>query len=297
MKTEQAPYQLLDFGHGRKLERFMDIILDRPSPPAEGFSYSSHKMWGLAHARFNREQGLSGRWTVRTDLPESWLFSYGTFSLLLKPTEVGHLGIFPEQMSNWNWLETQIRHALEKKLRPLRILNLFAYTGGSTLAAAGALKSLLPAPLLSACSVAHVDSAKNVVQWARQNAEISGFQDVPIRWLTEDALKFTRREVQRGHRYDAIILDPPSYGHGPNKQVWHIDVHLPELLKLCAELVSGEPDFLLLTSHSSEYNHQCLGQLLEITFPHQKIKTDSMKLKSSAGELLPAGDAAFIGTF
>ena len=232
-----SEYELLDFGAGRKLERFGKFILDRPSPAADAFSKQSPELWQTAMARFERTTAENGVWHPHetlpdTALPGSWMIKHGTVNFLIKPTDFGHTGVFPEQQSNWDWLAEQI--GLVSK--PLKILNLFAYTGGSTLACAAA-----------GASVVHVDAARNVVDWARENAALSNLSDAPIRWITEDAFKFVQREVRRGNQYDAIILDPPSYGHGPKGEVWKIDEHLPELLNLCGQLTQHQPQFILGT--------------------------------------------------
>jgi 23S rRNA (cytosine1962-C5)-methyltransferase len=237
-----AEYELLDFGRGRKLERFGAITLDRPSPAAEGVVTARPELWASATASFERGAGETGRWIVSNErggdpLPESWTISHVALKFLLKPTDFGHIGLFPEQQSNWDWLSETIAN------RPLKVLNLFAYTGGSTLAAAAA-----------GAEVVHIDAAKNVVDWARQNAALSGLEQAPIRWIVEDVLKFVRREVRRGNRYDGVILDPPSYGHGPKGEAWKIDDHLPVLLDLVGKLTAGNPNFMLATCHSESWD-------------------------------------------
>ena len=179
---------------------------------------------GQADARFDGRSEESGHWTCRRELPERWTITCGPWQFELKRTDFGHVGLFPEQVENWVWIGERVRAAG----RPLRVMNLFAYTGGSTLAAAAA-----------AAETVHVDAAKNTVAWARRNAELSGLSAAPIRWIAEDALKFVKRELRRGNRYDAVILDPPSYGHGPRGEVWRLSKHLPRLLSLCGELTAG----------------------------------------------------------
>lgn len=228
-------YQLLDFGAGRKLERFGSYILDRCCPPAEAFRKADAAAWKSADARYERTQGDEGRWKPADALPSQWQMIHGELSFELRPTPFGHLGVFPEQAANWDWIAKQVGRAS----RPLRVLNLFAYTGGSTLAAAAA-----------DAEVVHVDSAKNTVAWARRNAELSGLCEKPIRWIAEDAKKFAERELKRGNRYDAVILDPPSYGHGPKGETWKIARDLHSLLTTCAELTEGQRAFMLLTCHT-----------------------------------------------
>ena len=200
-------YELLDLGSGRKLERFGDFVLDRPSPAAEGYRPSDPRLWVTAAARYQRTTGERGRWTKRDELPDAWTITYHDTKLTIKLTPFGHVGLFAEQQENWRWIDEQCRQFKQ----PPRVLNLFAYTGGSTLAAAHA-----------GAEVVHIDAAKNVVHWARQNAELSGLVNAPIRWIAEDASKFVEREVRRGNRYQGIILDPPSYGHGPKGERWKI---------------------------------------------------------------------------
>jgi len=231
-------YELVDFGRGRKLERFGPYVLDRPSPTVEGVPLACPDAWRVADARFERGEADQERWISEEQVPATWVLNCGTFQLQLKLTPFGHVGVFPEQAENWQWLERQIERARQSR-GELSVLNLFAYTGGSTLAAAAA-----------GARVVHVDSAKNTIGLARSNAELSGLADRPIRWIVEDAATFVRREVRRGNRYDAVILDPPSYGHGPKGEVWRIEEHLPDLLRGCAELTGANPAFLLCTSHT-----------------------------------------------
>lgn len=243
---ESDQYELLDFGQGRKLERFGSYVLDRPSPAAEHETRSQPAIWADADARFERMAGQKGRW--RGDVPDSWEIACPDFRFRLKPTDVGHLGIFPEQAANWLAIRKCVRQAVSRRAANSKssivdhpkVLNLFAYTGGSTLAAA-----------VAGAEVVHVDAASNVVAWARQNAELSGLADAPVRWIAEDARKFVEREVRRGSQYDIVILDPPSYGHGPKGQVWKLSNHLMPLLEMCGELTKTNRLMLLLTCHSS----------------------------------------------
>lgn len=230
-------YELVDFGDGRKLERFGAFLLDRPcaaavDPPAHP------PAWTQASARYQRLKQDRGRWTPGSALPADWRVACSDLVFELRATEFGHLGLFAEQAGNWNWIDKQVRRAGRK----LRVLNLFAYTGGSTLAAAAA-----------GASVVHVDAARNTVAWARRNAELSGLGDAPIRWIVDDASKFVSRELRRGNRYDAVILDPPTYGHGPQQEAWKIGQQLLPLLAQCAELTSEQRAFILLTCHSPGY--------------------------------------------
>lgn len=292
----EPQYELLDFGNGRKLERLGEFLLNRTSPPAESYVPKlPPAVWNRADAAFWRSEGLKGRWKFNPlgkRLPERWTLEMPHFRLELKPTEVGHLGIFPEQRPNWDWIYTQTLRFLKRRPE-FRVLNLFAYTGGSTLAAAAAMHDAgISSEKREYFFTTHVDSARNIVQWARGNAEFSGLQNVPVRWISEDAVKFVQRELKREHYYDAVILDPPSYGHGTRGEVWKLEQNLPELLELCAELTRGTPAFLLLTAHSPGWSAADLERLMQRYFPHiSGVETHLMELRTSAGRVLPSGEA------
>jgi 23S rRNA (cytosine1962-C5)-methyltransferase len=274
-------YKLLDFGNGRRLERFGEITLDRPCPAAEHSVQADPAAWQMDDARFESDE-QEGRWICRRELPERWCVAHGTLRFELKRTPFGHIGLFPEQGENWDWINQQCRlPASRGSVDKLNILNLFAYTGGSTLAAAAA-----------GAEVVHVDAAKNIVDWARRNAELSGLADAPIHWITEDAVKFVKREIKRGNKYDALILDPPSYGHGRRGEVWRLSKHLPRLLNMCAELTAGQCQFVLLTCHTPGYESERLTDMLRETMPDTQsgaIAAKTMTLRSVAGRELPSG--------
>ncbi len=272
-------YELLDFGEGRRLERFGPWRLDRPCPAAEGMPRADPAAWLDADARFERTGPARGVWIDRREVPERWTIAHGPLVLELKRTEFGHLGVFPEHAEHWDWIAAAAAGAA----RPLRVLNLFAYTGGSTLAAAAA-----------GAEVTHVDSAKNVVAWARRNADLSGLSGAPVRWIVEDAMKFVRREIRRGARYDAVILDPPSYGHGPHGQVWRLSKHLPWLLARCGELTAGRRRFILLTCHTPDYNAGRLRRMMADALGGNEpgtIAEARTVLRTAAGGALPSGVA------
>lgn len=291
---DRDEYHLLDFGDGRRLERFGALVLDRPCPTAEGVGKADPALWNRADARFVRIEGKEGEWRSNRPLPERWTIAHGQVTLELKRTEFGHLGVFPEQAANWDWLAAQIRRARETHqssstasptstptdVAPLRVLNLFAYTGASTLAAAAA-----------GAEVVHVDAARNVVDWARRNAELSGLADAPVRWIAEDATKFVKRELKRGNRYDAVILDPPSYGHGPRGEVWRLSKHLPRLLDMCVELTADRRRFLLVTCHTPQFGPARLERLVAETFGPGQTTAEHLVLASSTGRELPSGVA------
>lgn len=274
--TEQ--YQLIDFGGGRKLERFGAVILDRPAPAAEGCLIVNPTAWRRAQARFHRTRGETGTWLPPGTLPTQWLLRHGRLTFELKANQFGHVGVFPEQAENWEWIAKRIRNLQ----RPLNVLNLFAYTGGSTLAAAEA-----------GAAVVHVDAASNVVRWARRNAARSGLEASPIRWITEDARRFVERELRRGNRYDAVVLDPPSYGHGPRRQPWKIELHLAALTRNCAGLLSDDPAFVLITCHSVSFGPTRLQSVLRASFSRDRcpgpVGAGQLTIAAEDGRLLPSG--------
>ena len=269
-------YQLLDFGEGRKLERFGPYILDRPSPAAERFTRRRAGIWSQAHGVYERTSGDRGRWTSAVDLPATWSVRHGQLEFELKRTEFGHLGVFPEQAENWDWLARE----LAESQAPVKVLNLFAYTGGSTLAAAAA-----------GAQVVHVDSAANTVAWARRNAALSGLTQSPIRWITEDAPTFVERELRRGNTYNAVILDPPSYGHGPKGEPWKLEEHLGGLLQSCGKLIAAEPKFVLLTSHSPGLQPADLASSVSAVMGEVRgdVSAEALAPRSEAGHALPSG--------
>jgi 23S rRNA (cytosine1962-C5)-methyltransferase len=283
-------YELLDFGAGRKLERFGSLILDRPSAAAVGFSQAQPQLWSGAGARFELDEKRSsktiserGHWIESSSPPVNWNIHYGGLQFELKRTPFGHVGVFPEQAANWDWIAEQLRNAPDHET--CRVLNLFAYTGGSTLAAAAA-----------GAKVTHVDAARNIVTWARHNANLSGLSTDPIRWIVDDALKFARREVKRGQRYDAVILDPPNYGHGSGGERWKLDEHLADLLATCHELTIDSPRrIVLLTCHATNYGPQRLAELLtKAGFAHTSTAVDAgdLFLTTADGRRLHSGTFA-----
>jgi 23S rRNA (cytosine1962-C5)-methyltransferase len=304
-------YELLDFSEGRRLERFGPWVLDRPCPAAEGIARADPRAWAAADARFDRTTATEGRWSLAREMPDRWTIAHGPIQLELKRTEFGHLGVFPEHAATWDWLAKRGQNYLLNSSDPFSVLNLFAYTGGSTLAAA-----------MAGAEVVHVDAAKNVVAWARRNAELSagsgrtdrptplqahGLQPVgvrgsdaqsvlPIRWIVEDAMKFAKRELKRQKCYDAVILDPPSYGHGPRGEVWRLAKHLPQLLTLCGELTAGQCRFMLLTCHTPEFDARRLERLVREAFCSTQggtVRTEPLVLRTAAGRGLPSGIAVY----
>jgi 23S rRNA (cytosine1962-C5)-methyltransferase len=270
-------YELIDFGDGRKLERFGAYVLDRPSPAAERSPREEPGCWQQAHARYKRSTKETGSWHAAGDLTDTWSVTSGPLQFELKRTDFGHVGLFPEQAGNWDWIARQVQRAK----RELNVLNLFAYTGGATLAAAAA-----------GARVVHVDSARNVVAWARRNADLSGLAQAPIRWITEDAQKFVERELRRGNRYDAVILDPPSYGHGPKGEAWKLTDHLLPLLQNCARLTLEPRAFFLITCHTAGYGPAELqASLADAVFGHCQggVQAGKLWLKTASGRRLASG--------
>lgn len=260
-------YQLLDSGNGRKWERFGDFVLNRPCPQAIWNPQAEIE----AHAIFNRVEG--SKWTFHRKLPESWEIEIGGVAMKISLTDFGHLGVFPEHATLWDWMQSRI--ALQSK-----ILNLFAYSGGATLAAAQ-----------KGAFVCHLDAAKGMVQWARENAALNNLSGAPIRWIVDDAIKFLRREVKRGARYDGILLDPPTFGRGSKGEVFKIERDIHELVSLCRDLLSEKPRFLILTCHTPGFTPIVLTHLLGQYF-NTKIESFEMLLESKNSFSIPSGCAA-----
>jgi len=262
-------YALLDSGDGRKLERFGSYVLARPCSQAVWTPSKPQAFWSTAHATFDREDG--NQWHNRSALPGEWQICTAGIAFKLSGTDFGHLGIFPEQRAQWQWIQQTVKAACETRSRPVSVLNLFAYSGGSTLAAA-----------LGGAEVCHLDASKGMVQWARDNAALNGLQNHPIRWIADDAHKFLCREARRERRYDAVILDPPTFGRGQNNEMYKIEKDLPETLRLCRNLLSPEPLFVLLSAHTPGYSPIVLQNVLS-----QAV--GGLGGKIAAGEMLLTG--------
>ena len=241
-------YELLDCGDGEKLERWGRQILVRPDPQAIWEAPRRSSAWQNPDARYLRSNTGGGHW-ARRKLPEQWTVNYGELMFNVKPMNFKHTGLFPEQAVNWDFAMNKIRRAG----RPIQVLNLFAYTGAATVACAAA-----------GASVCHVDAAKGMVAWAKENARSSGLADAPIRWIVDDCAKFVEREIRRGRRYDAIIMDPPSYGRGPSGEVWKLEQNLYPFVKLCAGVLSDNPLFVILNSYTTGLAPSVLGYILNL---------------------------------
>ena len=261
-------YQLLDCGEGRKLERFGKFILDRPCAQAVWRKQLSARQWAEADAFFTREHNEG--WRENTRMPREWKCTLGGVSMLLSKTEFGHVGIFPEHAFAWDWMRRQLTGDSPS------ILNLFAYSGGATVALAKA-----------GCSVCHLDASKKMVDWAHRNVIENQLENAPIRWIVDDVNKFLQREIRRGRKYDGIVLDPPSFGRGTNQEVFKIDDCLLSLLENCGGLLSDNPRFIFLSCHTPGYTPTVLENLLSQTLPKGAIEAGELKIPAKMP--LPSG--------
>lgn len=273
-------YQLIDSGNGKKLERFGPYTLSRPCSQAVWQPELPQKVWASADACFDRSEKKG--WEYRTKLPEEWILKTELISFLLKTTDFGHLGIFAEQLPFWRWIQTTVSTAKQKRGIAPKVLNLFAYSGGSTLAAS-----------LGGAEVCHVDAAKGMIDWARDNAQINKLDKAPIRWIVDDALKFLAREARRGVKYDAIILDPPTFGRGARGEIFKIEEQISPLLEAVKALLSEHPLFILFSCHTPGWTPITLQQLLhQLKLPTGVIEGGEMLLQSEkekATYTIPSG--------
>lgn len=271
-----SEYELLDSGNGRKLERFGKYVLDRIETQALWRKMRSSSEWEKADAVF-KKIGEHGKWEFRNKIPDKWILPFDNLNLELRLTPFGHVGIFPEQANQWFWIKEKIKNAN----RPLNILSLFTYTGASSLAAVSATNNT---------RLVHVDASKPAITWARDNQRLSGLSEKPVRWIPEDALKFVKREVRRTSRYDAIIMDPPKFGRGPQGEVWKFEENFPELLDYCRQLLSEQPLFVLITAYAVPISSVTLANLLEDTTRKLKGNLESGELglkQNSNDRILP----------
>ncbi len=271
-------YEVLDCSGGEKLERWGEWILVRPDPQVIWNTPKENPGWRHPNARYHRSSQGGGEWEF-FDLPEQWTIDYRELGLTfnIKPFSFKHTGLFPEQAVNWEWMSEKIKEAG----RPVKVLNLFAYTGGATIAAAKA-----------GAAVTHVDASKGMTQWAKENAAASGLSDAPIRWLVDDCVKFVEREIRRGNRYDAVIMDPPSYGRGPKGEVWKIEEAIHPFIKQCTRILSDDPLFFLINSYTTGLQPAVLAYMLGMEMrPYGgKIKAEEIGLPvSESGLILPCG--------
>lgn len=276
-------YELLDSGSFQKLERFGSVVLSRPCAQAVWQQTLPKADWQKVTATFFRDGG--NQWRGRDNLPETWSIEVDGTKFQLSSTDFGHLGIFPEQRDQWRRIREVCTEYAKRHNRPARVLNLFAYSGGSTLAAA-----------LAGAEVCHVDASKGMVDWARKNAALNGLEEKPVRWIVDDVTKFLERELRRDRQYDLLILDPPSYGRGAKGEVFKIENDLPPLLSLLGKLMSPQPLGVLLSCHTPELTPISLHHLLKQQFGRNggKVEHGEMQLRGEAGVLpLPSGSFAW----
>ena len=272
-----ADYEVLDTGDGEKLERWGDIILRRPDPQTI-WPKADEGLWKRAQARYHRSERGGGEWEFLKKLPERWTVSHEELRFYVRPTGFKHTGLFPEQAANWIWMSGLIRKSGRKDLK---ILNLFGYTGGATLACAAA-----------GAHVTHVDAAKGMVLWAKENRELCGLPEDRCRWIVEDALRFVQRELRRGNCYDGILMDPPSYGRGPSGEVWKLENELYGLIGTSAKALSEEPLFFLINSYTTGFQASVLSNMLgKCVTPRfgGRVDSEELCLPVTTGGVLPCG--------
>ena len=270
-------YEVLDTGGGEKLERWGDVILQRPDPQTI-WPPAAPEKWRRADAVYHRSERGGGSWETRRQLPERWTVRYGGLRFYVRPTGFKHTGLFPEQAANWDWMREKITASGRKDVR---VLNLFGYTGGATLACAAA-----------GARVTHVDAAKGMVQWAKENRELCGLPETSCRWIVEDAIRFVQREIRRGNTYDGILMDPPSYGRGPSGEVWKLENELYGLIDTAAQVLSPEPVFFLINSYTTGFQASVLSNMIRkcvISRAGGREDCQELCLPVTSGGVLPCG--------
>ena len=276
-------YQLIDTQNGKRLESWAGHILERPDPQVIWKDTGTSRLWGHADAIYKRSKSGGGSWTQFKKLPEEWELAYESLGLrfVVKPMGFKHTGVFPEQATNWEWFSKLIREAG----RPIKVLNLFAYTGGATIAAAKA-----------GASVCHVDASQGMNKQAQRNAKLSGLADAPIRYIADDCEKFVQREIRRGNHYDAIIMDPPSYGRGPSGELWKLEDSIYDFVSLTSQLLSDKPLFFLINSYTTGLSPSTMGCILSLAVQKKhggRVECDEVGLPiKENGTALPCGAAA-----
>lgn len=275
--NEWKDYEIIDMANGEKLERWGNIKLIRPDPQIIWKNKSFPNEWKNANARYNRSNTGGGAWEYKKRLPESWQVKYKNLTFNIKPMGFKHTGLFPEQAVNWDWMINKI----QQSKRNIKVLNLFAYTGGATVAC-----------LLAGASVCHVDSSKGMTTWAKENVESSGLREKPVRFIIDDVVKFVQREIRRGNKYDAIVMDPPSYGRGKNGEVWQFENNIADLVELCMQVLSDDPLFFLINSYTTGISSRVLANLLEFNMKNHKGKITSGEIglpMKNSNLVLPCG--------
>ncbi|MFA6315364.1 MAG: class I SAM-dependent methyltransferase [Candidatus Paceibacterota bacterium] len=285
--TEKSrDYELIDSGLGEKLERFGKFVLSRPDPQALWPKRLDETSWKLADAVFNRNE-TKGEWNIKKTLPDRWEVGLAGLKFYIKPTPFKHVGMFPEQSVNWDWMQTKISEKIVeykdgKEDSETEILNLFGYTGGATLACAKA-----------GAKVVHIDGSKSAMSWGRENAELSGLNDMPIRWILDDAREFVKREIKRERKYDGIVMDPPAFGHGPDNELWKIEDDLSGLIADCFSILKDKPTFFIINGYSAGYSSVAYENMLLplIAKYGGSIEIGELAIRESGkdGRLLPAG--------
>ena len=277
LTTTWKDFEVLDTGDGEKLERWGDVILRRPDPQTI-WPKADPALWRQAQAWYHRSDKGGGEWEFFSRLPEKWVIAHEALRFYVRPTGFKHTGLFPEQAANWVWMAEKLRQSGRKDLR---VLNLFGYTGGATLACAQA-----------GAHVTHVDAAKGMVQWAKENRELSHLPETSCRWIVEDALRFVQREIRRGNSYDGILMDPPSYGRGPSGDVWKLENELYGLIDTCAQVLSPEPLFFLVNSYTTGFQASVLSNIIEKCVVSRfggQVDSQELCLPVSTGGVLPCG--------
>ena len=272
--NEWKDYKILDMANGQKLEKWGDVVLARPDPQIIWKEKTYPEKWKNINATYHRSKTGGGSWEYKKKMPTQWQIKYKDLTFNIKPMGFKHTGLFPEQAVNWDWMMNKIK----KSNRNIKVLNLFAYTGGATVACASA-----------GASVCHVDSSKGMVTWAKENITSSGLAEKPVRYIVDDVVKFVNREIRRGNKYDAIIMDPPSYGRGANGEVWQFEENIYDLVDLCTKVLSDEPLFFLINSYTTGISSKVLENILNLTI------SPNYKGKVSSGEVgLPMEDSKLI---
>ena len=275
--TNWKDYEILDMANGEKLERWGKYTLVRPDPQIIWKSPSFPEKWKTSNATYKRSRSGGGAWNYKQKLPASWQVQYKNLTFNIKPMGFKHTGLFPEQAVNWDWMMDKIKMAR----RPIKVLNLFAYTGGATVAC-----------LSAGASVCHVDSSKGMVAWAKENVISSNLQDKPVRYIVDDVIKFVQREIRRGNTYDAIIMDPPSYGRGTSGEVWQFEENIGDLVELCTKVLSNNPLFFLINSYTTGISAEVLSNILKINMKMHKGKISAGEIglpMNSSNLVLPCG--------
>ena len=271
-------YKIIDMADGQKLEKWGDVILSRPDPQIVWKNKSYPEEWKKANAIYSRSKTGGGSWEYKKKIPSAWQIKYKDLTFNIKPMGFKHTGLFPEQAVNWDWMRDKIKNSK----REIKVLNLFAYTGGATVAC-----------LSAGASVCHVDSSKGMVTWAKENVTSSGLADKKVRYIVDDVVKFVNREIRRGNKYDAIIMDPPSYGRGTNGEVWQFENNIYDLVELCTKVLSDKPLFFLINSYTTGISSSVLANILNLTISKRykgKVESGEIGLPMEKSSLvLPAG--------